>query len=72
MDNGKTIAADIVAASDLIDDIEALALGVVGKADKIFLAAYQAKLAAARTKLTDDWRFINLFTRVWLNLMAKK
>ena len=60
-----TVAVDCTATNGVIDDIEA-STGVVGAMDKKFLAAYQVKLAAGRTKLSEDMRFLGIFNRYFL------
>lgn len=62
MVNTDAIAVDLVAASSVIDDMEA-SVGVYGAEDKKFLAKYQVKLASARTKQSDDFYFLGLFCK---------
>jgi hypothetical protein len=71
MVNTDTIAVDLVAASSVIDDLEASA-GVYGAEDKKFLAKYQAKLASARTTQSEDFYFLGLFMRYFVVKAMKK
>jgi hypothetical protein len=62
MVNTNAVAADLVANSGVIDDMEA-STDVFGAEDLVFLAAYQAKLASTRTNLTEDMTFIAMLAR---------
>jgi hypothetical protein len=65
MVNTDAVAVDLVAASGVIDDMEASTY-VFEAEDKKFLAKYQAKLASARTKQSDDFYFLGLLNRYFL------
>jgi hypothetical protein len=62
MSNSDAVAVDLVASNGVIDDIEA-STDVVGHEDKVFLAAYQVKLASGRTNLSEDMYFLSIFNR---------
>ena len=52
-------------AGGVIDDLEA-STGVFGAEAMKFLAAYQVRLAAGRTKQDEDLRFLALFMQYWI------
>lgn len=56
-----TVAADLVAASSVIDDMEAAALHGAASPSRLFLAAYQAKLGSASTPRGMDLQFLTHF-----------
>ncbi len=62
--NTNTMAQVIVAADGLIDKMEALT-GPLGANELATLAAYQTKLASARTNLSEDTWFLEQFSRCW-------
>lgn len=70
MVNTDAVAVVMVEANKLIDKLE-LSAGVFGASEKVFLAAYQAKLASARTKPGDDMRFGAMFLR-YMTVKAMK
>jgi hypothetical protein len=63
--NTDAVAADLVAGSGVIDDMEA-STDVFGASDLTFLAAYQTKLGSARTNLSEDSIFMGLFCRYFM------
>jgi hypothetical protein len=71
MVNTDAIAVDLVAASSVIDDMEASA-GVYGAEDKKFLAKYQVKLASTRTSPSEDFYFLGLFCKYFSVRFLKK
>jgi hypothetical protein len=70
MVNTNAVAVVMVEANKLIDKLE-LETGVFGKEDLKFLAKYQAKLASARTRQSDDMYFCGLFMK-WMAVKSMK
>lgn len=70
MRNTDAVAAALVAANGVVDKLE-LATDMVSYSDRLFLAAYQTKLASGFTKKWEDLRFLQIFTTflnaVWNN-----
>jgi hypothetical protein len=71
MVNTDAVAVDLVAASGVIDDMEASTY-VYGKEDLKFLAKYQVKLASARTTQSEDFYFLGLFNKYFVVKAMKK
>jgi hypothetical protein len=70
MVNTNTVAADIVATNDVLDDMIADTYAMLAT-EKTFLTAYKTKLASARTKVGDDARFCALFTIYYMKKMGR-
>lgn len=70
MVNTNAVAVVMVEANKLIDKLE-LEVKVFGKEDLKFLAKYQAKLAAARTRQSDDMYFAALFLK-WITVVSMR
>lgn len=70
MVNTNAVAVVMVEANKLIDKLE-LETYVFGAEDRKFLAKYQAKLASARTKQSDDLYFGALFMK-WINIVSMR
>ena len=70
MVNTNAVAVVMVEANKLIDKLE-LETYCFGKEDLKFLAKYQAKLASARTKQSDDYYFLGLFAK-WMNIVSMR
>ena len=72
MVNTNPILQALVAPDGVINQLEAVASGVVGASDRTFLANYQTKLSSERTNQTEDERFMSIFQRYWNWAKCKK
>lgn len=60
--NTNAVAVVMVEAAKLIDKLELET--IIPQGDRVFLAEYQAKLAAGPTRKDEDMRFMEIF-RQW-------